>query len=214
MLKFKYSIIIPCYTALEEEFKRCLNSIKYQTKKPYEVICIDDFSPVETPKIVIDYGFEYIRHEKNKQNGAARNTGIRHASGDYLIFVNSDDYLRQDAIELIDKYNNGEDLGLIGLQAFGILDFDFVPNEENTSYISSTRSMYGEPMHIVSRKFIIDNELYEPEDVVLADAIWSPKVEKMCNSYFYVPEKLYFYQNGYDNSLYTKVSKGELNNVF
>ena len=61
----KYSIIIPCYKEDEEIFRRCLDSIKNQTLQPYEVICVDDCSPIETPKIAKEYEFTYIRHEKN-----------------------------------------------------------------------------------------------------------------------------------------------------
>ena len=109
----KYSIIIPCYTAPEDVFRRCLDSIKEQTLQPYEVICIDDCSPIETPQIAKEYGFKYIRHEKNLNNGGARNTGIREATGDYLVFVNSDDYILPNTLEEIDKVNKGQDLILI-----------------------------------------------------------------------------------------------------
>ena len=69
----KYSIIIPCYDAEESIFRRCLESIKNQTLQPYEVICVDDCSPCEIPQIAKEYGFTYIRHEKNLNNGGARN---------------------------------------------------------------------------------------------------------------------------------------------
>ena len=115
----KYSVIIPCYTSTESDFRRCLDYIKNQTVKPYEVICVDDASPVETPKIALEYGFKYVRHEKNKHNGGARNTGIKEATGDYLIFCNSDDYFELDTIEEIDKVNKGEDLIIVGFSVFG-----------------------------------------------------------------------------------------------
>lgn len=77
--KYKYSFIIPCYTSSESDFRRCLDYIKNQPVKSYEVICVDDCSPLDAPKIAKEYGFKYIRHEKNKHNGGAINTRIKEA---------------------------------------------------------------------------------------------------------------------------------------
>lgn len=203
----RYSVIVPCYIATENDFRRCLDSIKNQTMQPYEVICIDDCSPIKTPQIAKEYGFKYIRHEFNKNNGGARNTGIREATGDYLIFVNSDDYITPETIEEIDKVNTGQDLILIGFQAFGKAIFDFVPNEDNTPFISRL-GWYGEPMHIVKRKFILENNLFELENKAICDVDWSPRVENLAKTYGYVSKKLYMFQTGNPNSLTTQISNG------
>lgn len=205
----KYSVIIPCYKEPEEVFRRCLDSIKNQTLKPYEVICIDDCSPNETPKIAKEYGFTYIRHEKNLNNGGARNTGIKLATGDYLVFVNADDYLAPEALEEIDKVNKGQDLILIGFKAFGTWNEIFIPSEETTPYYTKL-GWNGEPLHVVNRKFIIDNDLYEEENVVFADIKWAKKVENSINSYTYVPKALYNFQTGLETSLTTKTINGEI----
>lgn len=203
----KYSVIIPCYNETEEDFRRCLDSVKNQILQPYEVICIDDASPYDTPKIAKDYGFKYIRHDKNKHNGGARNTGIREATGDYLIFINGDDYILPETIEEIDKVNKGEDLILIGFESFGFYSFGgFTPDETNTPFISRL-SWYGEPMHIVNRKFIIDNNLFELENVALCDVDWSPRVENTAKTYTFVPKRLYMFQTGNPNSITSLLSK-------
>ena len=132
----KYSVIIPCYDATEEYFRRCLDSIKNQTLQPYEVICVDDASPLDTPQLAKEYGYKYIRHKENLNNGGARNTGIKAATGDYLVFVNSDDYILPETLEEIDKVNKGQDLILIGFRAFGSYYCEGIPNESNTPYIS------------------------------------------------------------------------------
>lgn len=203
----RYSIIVPCYVATEDDFRKCLDSIKNQTMQPYEVICIDDCSPVETPQIAKEYGFKYIRHEFNKNNGGARNTGIREATGDYLVFINSDDYIAPETLEEIDKVNNGQDLILIGFQSFGNDIFDFVPNEENTPFISRL-GWYGEPMHIVRREFILENNLFELENKAICDVDWSPRVENLAKTYGYVPKKLYMFQTGNPNSLTSQILNG------
>lgn len=205
----KYSIIIPCYDAKEDIFRRCLDSIKNQTLKPYEVICVDDASPIETPQIAKEYGFKYIRHKENKNNGGARNTGIREATGDYLVFVNSDDYILPNTLEEIDKVNKGQDLILIGFNAFGSWNEQFIPSEETTPYYTRL-GWNGEPLHIVKRQFIIDNNLFEQENVVFADIEWSKKVEETQKSYTYVPLPLYQIHTGLDTSLTTKAIRGEI----
>lgn len=207
MIGKKYSVIVPCYIATEEDFRRCLDSIKNQILKPYEVICVDDASPVDTPQIAKEYGFKYIRHSENKNNGGARNTGIKEATGDYLVFVNSDDYILPETLEEIDKVNNGQDLIIIGFQSFGSAIFDFIPNQENTPFISNL-GWFGEPMHIVKRQFILDNNLFEMENKAICDVDWSPRVEKTAKNYAFVPKKLYMFQTGNPNSLTTKLLNG------
>lgn len=205
----KYSIIIPCYDATEEYFRRCLDSIKTQTLQPYEVICVDDASPVDTPKIAKEYGYKYIRHKVNKQNGGARNTGIRAATGDYLVFVNSDDYILPETLEEIDKVNKGQDLILIGFNAFGGYYFTGIPTENNTPNISNM-SWNGEPLHVCKRQFIIDNELFEEENCIYADIKWAKRVEAAQKSYTYVSKALYQYDTNVPFSLTSKIKRGEL----
>lgn len=205
----KYSIIIPCYGTPEDLFRRCLDSIKNQTLQPYEVICIDDCSPIDTPQIAKDYGYKYIRHKENLHNGGARNTGIREATGDYLVFINSDDYILPNTLEEIDKVNKGQDLILIGFRAFGTWEYEFTPNDQNTPYYTKL-GWNGEPFHIVRRQFILDNNIFEEEHVIFADIKWSKQVESKQQSYTYVPLPLYQFQTGLNFSLTTKVAKGEL----
>jgi glycosyltransferase involved in cell wall biosynthesis len=212
MIGKKYSIIIPCYIATEKDFRRCLDSIKNQTLKPYEVICIDDASPTNVPQIAKEYGLKYIRHDKNKNNGGARNTGIREAKGDYLVFVNSDDYILPETLEEIDKINCGQDLIIIGFQSFGSDIFDFTPNEENTPFISKL-GWFGEPMHIVNRNFILENNLFEIENKAICDVDWSPRVENAAETYAYVPKKLYMFQTGSENSITTQLLNHTYNEV-
>lgn len=204
----KYSVIIPCYIAIEEDFRRCLDSIKNQTLKPYEVICVDDYSPVDTPQIAKEYGFKYIRHQENKNNGGARNTGIREATGDYLVFVNSDDYILPETLEEIDNVNNGQDLIIIGFESFGPNSFGgFTPNEETTPFISKL-GWYGEAMHVVNREFILKNELFEMEYKAICDVDWSSRVENTAKTYTYVSKKLYMFQTGNPNSITTQILNG------
>lgn len=101
------SVVLPIYN-VEKYLDRCIESIVGQTYKNIEVILVDDGSPDKCPQICdkwsrLDSRVKVI-HQKNVGLGFARNTGIENASGDYICFFDSDDYLKPNLIELcVDK---------------------------------------------------------------------------------------------------------------
>ena len=102
----KFSIIIPVYN-VEKYIYRCLDSIKKQTYKNFEVIVVDDGSPDSSDKIISkfvkkDQRFRYYK----KENGGlsdARNFGLNYVTGDYIIFTDSDDYLDVDLLKHLNE---------------------------------------------------------------------------------------------------------------
>ena len=91
----KVSVIIPIYNS-QKNLKECLNSVINQTLKDIEIICIDDGSTDKSLKITKDFAKNdnriIILTQQNKGAGSARNLGIEKASGDYLAFLDSDDF--------------------------------------------------------------------------------------------------------------------------
>lgn len=98
----KISVIVPVYK-VEEYLPKCLDSILSQTDENLEIILVDDGSPDGSGAICDDYAARDARirviHQENGGLSAARNAGIDAATGDYLAFVDSDDYLESDAYE-------------------------------------------------------------------------------------------------------------------
>ena len=96
------SVVVPIYN-VEKYLDRCLNSIVNQTYQDLEIILVDDGSPDHCPKMCEDWACRDKRikviHKENAGLGMARNTGIEHASGDYICFFDSDDYVAKDTIE-------------------------------------------------------------------------------------------------------------------
>ena len=95
--QFEVSVIIPIYNT-EQYLAECLDSVVNQTLSDIEIICVDDGSPDRSIDILMEYAakddrIQIIRQE-NKGLPAARNAGLRVASGDYVYFVDSDDMLR------------------------------------------------------------------------------------------------------------------------
>ena len=90
------SVIVPVYNA-EKTLVRCLDSILGQTLKEIEVVCVDDGSSDKSSRILDDYLLIDSRikviHQDNRGPSSARNLGLDHANGEYISFVDSDDYI-------------------------------------------------------------------------------------------------------------------------
>jgi glycosyltransferase involved in cell wall biosynthesis len=101
------SIIIPVYN-VEEYLAECLNSVVNQTYPHIEIIIVNDGSTDNSEDIINQYSQQDNRiiviEQSNKGLSAARNSGLKIASGDYILFVDSDDYIKLNACEIIVKY--------------------------------------------------------------------------------------------------------------
>ena len=91
----KISIIIPVYKA-EKYLGQCINSVVEQTYPKWEIILVDDGSPDNCPSICDDWAQKddriYVIHKENGGASSARNKGIKEAQGEYIMFLDSDDY--------------------------------------------------------------------------------------------------------------------------
>ncbi len=105
----KFSIIIPVYN-VEKYLKKCLESVFNQTYRDYEVIVVNDGTKDNSMKIVDKYDVTTI-YQENQGLSAARNTGVRYAKGEYLLFLDSDDYIDKYLLEKInDSLDNNPDI--------------------------------------------------------------------------------------------------------
>lgn len=100
--KAKVSIIVPVYNS-ERFIKKCIDSVLNQTYKNIELILVDDCSPDNSPMLCDEYAKEDQRvrviHQKNSGAGVARKTGLNESNGEYVMFVDSDDWVELDMIE-------------------------------------------------------------------------------------------------------------------
>lgn len=103
------SIIIPVYKA-EAFLHRCIVSILSQSLKDFELILIDDGSPDSSGIICDKYAKQDLRikvfHKKNGGVSSARNLGLKHANGTWIMFVDSDDFLQEQALERMIKISH------------------------------------------------------------------------------------------------------------
>ena len=102
IMEIKVSVIVPVYN-VEQYIERCMNSLLNQSLKEIEIILVDDGSPDGCPQICEEYAEKYenviVIHKKNAGLGLARNTGLEVAKGEYVAFVDSDDYVETQMYE-------------------------------------------------------------------------------------------------------------------
>ncbi len=108
------SIIVPIYNA-SKYLKKCLDSLVNQTKKELEFILINDGSTDDSESIIKSYSDDRIKYYKRSNHGIGktRNFGINNASGKYIMFLDSDDYLEENACEVLYKKIEKEKLDVV-----------------------------------------------------------------------------------------------------
>lgn len=95
-MMIKVSIILPIYN-VEKYLKRCMDSLLGQTLKDIEIVMVDDESPDHCPQLCEEYKAKYpnvkVVHKKNGGLGFARNSGLEVCEGEYVAFIDSDDFV-------------------------------------------------------------------------------------------------------------------------
>lgn len=204
-MSIKYSIIIPVYN-VEKYLDDCLSSILNQTYKNYEVILINDGSSDNSSLICKKYcdlskSFKLIE-QVNGGVSSARNNGIRNASGDYLLFIDSDDYIDNNSLEIIDNYICDNDLLIFGYEKVFMnksikrLD-DSMISDFNTIKQKIITSCLGGFLcnKVYKRDIIINNNLYLDDNMYYCeDLLFNINYLKFCNKSLYLGIDLYKYR--------------------
>ena len=107
------SIIVPVYNS-EKYIDRCLDSILNQTYKDLEIVLVNDGSNDQSLKILENYALRDTRikvvNQENKGVAAARNTGLDNATGDYILYVDSDDWIENNMVERMVELSANADI--------------------------------------------------------------------------------------------------------
>lgn len=124
----KLSYIIPIYN-VEQYLRQCIDSILAQTMDDYEIILIDDGSPDSCPAICDEYKEKYpdiftVIHKENGGLASARNAGIKIAQGEYIFFIDSDDYLMADGVSKLYEKAKEVDADILQTSFFCLNDFN------------------------------------------------------------------------------------------
>ncbi|MFQ6794608.1 glycosyltransferase [Thomasclavelia sp.] len=226
MIKIRFSIVVPIYN-VQEWLNECLISIINQTYKDYEVILVDDGSTDSSGEIAKTFAEGYSNFFYFvKENGGlsdARNYGINKSKGDYLIFVDSDDYLELNCLKLISKtIDQYPGIEIVEYNATvrskdNLHKLNFVYSQtdkpiEGIRYMSENikkRCIFAPAwLKCVNKKYLIDNNIYFKKDRIHEDELWTPKLYINASKIIYVDETLYNYRIR-DNSITTKKDKSK-----
>ena len=202
----KISIIIPVYNAQQFLFE-CFHSIQNQTYKNLEVIFINDCSTDNTYKELINLkelhqNIKIINNKINKGAGFSRNEGIKIAQGKYIHFMDVDDIITYNCIELLvntAKYYNNPDIICADFiseeyKYNKTKDTKFLKNNDEIRKAYFNHELYEMPWNkLINKNYIISNSLYF-EDIYHEDTPWSFAIALTANSMVLLPHKTYNYR--------------------
>ena len=202
------SVIIPIYN-VSPYVERCLYSVLNQTYEDLDLILIDDCGTDNSMNIVSNIIEKYVgnkkisvfKHERNRGLSAARNTGIKNATGDYLLFLDSDDEIPLNAVEMmLEPTKENLDFVVGNIKVFGsdMFRFNFslpsglvIGNDSILdSYIEG--KWYSMSVNKLIRKdFVLKNDLFFKEGILHEDELWSFKLALKANRMYVLRDYTY-----------------------
>ena len=218
-MKPKVSIIVPVYKT-RETLEKCVNSLLNQTLQEIEIILVDDGSPDESGEMCDSFCKDPRVHVVHKENGglsSARNAGLRIASGDYIGFVDSDDYVHSEMFyKLYDRIKtDGSDICICSHytadSAGNIVEHHFknMPKVLNCSEIlkmlilpmigitpgTTEKEIEGFVCrNLYRKKLISDYEFKSEREFFAEDVISAMELYKECERITVLDECLYYYK--------------------
>ena len=215
----KVSVIVPCFN-VEKYIERCLNSLQKQLLEDIEIICIDDKSTDNTLEILksraeSDSRIHVIAQEKNMGVAVARNTGIDNATGEYVGFVDADDYVDIDFYQKI--YNHAIKTG--AELAKGLLTViengsRFIPPTNEYAKQRKIRFCYDFTSAIYKKDFLDRHNLRFMEGVALGEDItFLIKAAYLCNELAFCPYPTSYYYEIRSGSANTTMDKNKINSI-
>ncbi len=155
------SIIIPVYNS-ERHLDDCLASLQRQTLRNIEIICVNDGSLDRSAEKLERHAADDDRlvviHQKNGGPAAARNTGLAKARGQYIGFVDSDDWVSDDYFETLYQHAERNDADLVRTEYFEVFGEHTKPSHANP-YLAH-RFLAGEPLKVIDHLYVIWNAIY------------------------------------------------------
>lgn len=218
----KVSVIVPVYN-VEKYLCRCLDSLLKQTLKDIEIICVNDASTDNSLSILYDYHLHYnnvivVDLKENLHQGGARNKGLDIACGEYIIFVDSDDWIEREMLETLYKHAISKQADVI------TCDYDVI-NQNNIvldKVITDQRKFCGKVdekirnelmnssgsvcCHLYKRDLLISNEIRFPEKLFYEDNYFVPITCMYVKNYEHIPACLYHYYKNTESTTRKKNS--------
>lgn len=204
----KVSVVLPVYNA-EKYLEHSLNSILQQTMTDFELLCIDDGSNDKSLEILQQYAKQdnriKIYHQENNGVSIARNVGINHAMGNYVVFLDADDWIEEDYLECLYTIVTEKNVEI------AICGHDIVTGQKHIpelihrqGYLSREDALTLALDHngyqgylwnkLFHRSLINDNQIRFEEDIhVLEDLLFTCSCMKQVEQVYYEPVVKYHY---------------------
>lgn len=203
---YKFSIIIPNYNNAKW-LDKCLSSILNQTYKNYEVIFIDDMSEDNSLEIAnkILKDQKVLKVPYKKYNGGTRNIGIMEATGDYILCVDSDDWLKSNTtLQEINDNLEDEDVMFLGFDLFNGKEeglFPFKPNYQTMydAFINDVCAIWTK----VVKTSLLKNTLF-PESTLAEDRVHHYRICEKANSFTCLNKSTHVWNRSNTTSVTTK----------
>ncbi len=224
------SIIIPMYNA-EKFIARCLDSILAQTFQDSEVIVVDDCSTDNSFAIVKSYEYKFggrLKLAKTKKNSGGggyvpRNVGLKISRGEYIFFVDADDFIIESALEILHAAAKQTDAEVVYSAQYYFCDenrnIKFIgdneaiqkgsadtmilsvdASEENCRKLFVDNGIYHMPWtKFVQRKFLVKNKIEFPPIISGGDFIWTIQVVYYAKRFLRLPIAIYCYNDNSDS---------------
>lgn len=208
------SVIIPVYNK-EAYISKCIDSVLKQSFNNYEIIIVDDGSTDNSAHICDEYAMKYsfvhVFHIENGGLGPARNYGIQKATGEFMIFLDSDDWLRDDTLEIL---HNAAETSQSDAVFFDFMIYD---TELDASFRSYENAQYRECNVLFEAKMYRctlpssctimyrcttwkDSGLKFPDTPFEDNAVY-PLILRIFSNYTIIDEGLYFYRTNYGKTI-------------
>lgn len=222
----KLSIVALVYN-LEKYLPRCLDALVNQTLEEIEILCVDDGSTDSAPQIIDEYEKRYPNKVKafHKENGGeftTRNYGLERAKGEYITFVDTDDYVEKDWAEKL--YNAAKE----NEADFAVCAFERIDLETN-KVVGTDMTSFGRTVKKVDPKddFIVFinpapwNKIYKREKIKdlrflsfrgFNDTMFLMEAYTRIEKIAFVPDVLYHYYLRYDSQIHT-INENDVNNL-
>lgn len=224
------SIIIPVYN-VAPYIRRCLESVMSQDAVEADVECIlvddcgQDDSMEIARKVIADYQgsvrFVVVAHDRNRGLSAVRNTGLEHATGDYVLFVDSDDHLRPKSLKyMCDQLKQYPEADIVQgnvlqhhnncVMIHGISEPWLITNPDVffTKVLRQQIYLYAWNK-LIRRSLLMDNHIRFIEGIIYEDQAWSYQLYGCCSSVLLLPEITYDYEDIPQSIIHTAYSSGK-----
>ena len=222
------SVIIPIYN-VEKYLHQCVDSVLHQNLNDLEIVLVNDGSPDNCPQICNEYAEKYpfikALHKKNGGLSDARNEGLKDASGDYVIFLDSDDWWNPNVsvTDMLSYVKNNPSTDMFLFTSYDYIEGEgyFQRNEhQNLKNVdtSSVKNYYQSLLNngnmevaaytkILKREFLVKNNLYFKRNLLSEDNEWLMRLLRVAHKVDVINQPLSIYRAGRADSITNTIKK-------